>query len=609
MVSVFILVFLLSSPAFAQDAPVQPDQAPQAVTFVDEDSFAVLTNREAAAMLADAMDLEGALWQGLFSDVGEGSESAGIIEALALAGVVKGTLDGFFEPDDVISRAEFAVWLDRAFYRDVFEPEPAPFTDIPEGAVYEASVHKLHAAGIVVGCLPNQLMFCGEDNLTLGQAEDLLAKVKAKPYLISDCQEPGNWLLLCEVYEHIDADYVLDTTLDDLVAPVAEAVAGIEQERDEEAGRREQFDCSIPAPDFEPVCSWALLTPETPIRELAETVVRAVVMGLDPNSAYHDAEEWSAIEERGRYTGIGVRVVTVDDQWQAGCSPLSAGCRMLILTVFEGGPAHAAGFAIGDFIVAVDGESLDGMTLGEVVGLIRGEVDTPVDITIERHGAKHRFTLIRKDIVVPYTSADFHDTESVAYLQLTSFSPFPGGAVAEFRDRLAAAADYQLLILDLRNNGGGSVEVLQGIAGALVGEAPVLTIHTREEIEIVEAIGTPILGAETPRLAILVNGFSASASEVLAGMLQEAGRATVIGETTFKKNTGQSLFELFNDGVLRLTTIRWTTPGGIDIGETGVPLDIEVEFSNMPVRDLIEWVKSLLDNPPEEEASEISKEE
>ena len=131
-----------------------------------------------------------------------------------------------------------------------------------------------------------------------------------------------------------------------------------------------------------------------------------------------------------------------------------------------------------------------------------------------------------------------------------------------------------------------------------------MTFHTRQESYDIDGMGEPVLGADSPRVAILVNGFSASASEVLAALLQETGRAVVIGETTYQKNTGQSLIDLHNEGVFRVTTIRWTTPGGVDVGENGVPLDIETEFPRGTLQDLMVWVKELLDNPPEETPEE-----
>lgn len=605
--SLLALALLFAAPAGAQEAPAQPaDIQPVAA---ETGSPQVLTARAAAVLMADALEIADAGWQGLFSDVPQGSDEAGTIEALALAGVVKGFLDGTFRPDEEVTRGRFALWLARGLFDGGFVPQAAPFTDIREGAIYADAARQLHEAGITLGCSVEPLMFCGEDVLTLGEAETLLERAAALPYLVNDCRDPGRWLLLCEVFEHIEDSYVLDVTTEELVTPVSDALGSIKEQVGGDGPERPQFVCSIPDPLFEPACEWARITPETAISQVAESVVREVVKGLDRNSAYHDPDEWENIENAGRYVGIGVRVITVDDQWQSGCSPLSATCRILVLTAFEGGPAHNGGILRGDFIVAVDGRSVDGMTLAEVAGIIRGEVDTSVDITIDRRGQKSWITLVRRPIVVPYTSVAFHNTESIAYLELNSFNAYPGGAVEEFRENLAEMVDHELLVLDLRNNGGGSVAVLQGIAGALLGEVPVMTFHTVDQSYDRNGEGTPLVGAETPRIAVLVNGFSASASEVLAGVLQETGRATVIGETTYKKNTGQSLFDLFNDGVFRLTTIRWTTPGGVDIGVDGVPLDIETEFPNTDLQGLMEWVRSILDNPPEPEKTPETPEE
>lgn len=606
LIAVLALSLLGSAPVLAQETPVSTDDSPQPVTISADPSGGSVTNRAAAVLIAGALGLPDAMWQGLFSDVGEGSERAGTIEALALAGIVKGHLDGTFRPDDVTTRGEFAVWLDRAFFDDRFPAEEAPFTDIPEDAAYADAVDSLYAEGVTLGCGVEPLRFCGEDPVTIGEAESMIGRALAAPYAVADCEDPDEWLLLCEVYQYIDARYVLDVTLEELATPLKEAAAAAVEEIGE-AATRPRFDCSIPDPIFEPVCAWASSAAEVPLRDFAEDAVRTMVTALDRNSAYHDPEEWMEIEESGRYVGIGVRVITVDDQWQPYCTPLSATCRIFILDVFEGGPASEAGLLPWDFIVAVDGNRLHDLTLREAANLIRGEVDTSVDITIERDGNEHTFTLVRKEIVVPYTSAERHNTESIAYVQLTSFSTYPGGAPEEFNRRLAEVGDPELLVLDLRNNGGGSVAVLQEIAGSLVGEIPVMTFHIVDDTYDVDGIGGPLLDADT-RIAVLVNGNSASAAEVLAGLLREARGATVIGETTYKKNTGQRLYDLHNGGVFRLTTIRWTTPGGVDIGEDGVPLDIEVEFTNMPNQELMEWVKDLLDNPPEEAPEETPAE-
>ena len=440
LIAALVIGLLGSAPALAQETPPVEDDAPRPVLISADDSGGGVTNREAAVLLAGAMGLADAIWQGLFSDVGETSRDAGKIEAVALAGVVKGNLDGTFGPDEVITRGEFAVLLDRALFADRFPAGPAPFTDIPEGAAYAGAVNGLYADGVVRGCSVDPLRFCGEDPLILNDAETLIERALDVPYTVATCEDPDEWLLFCEVYEYIDTRYLLGVTLEELAAPVNEAAAlAVEgaaalamEEGEETPAQRPRFDCSIPDPVFEPLCAWASGSVHAPLRSVAETAVREMVKALDPNSAYHDPEEWMEIEERGRYVGIGVRVVTVDDEWKPFCTPLSDTCRIFILDVFEGGPAYNAGLMPWDFIVAVDGNRLHGLTLGEAANLIRGELDTSVDITFERDGDEYTFTLIRKEIVTPYTSAELHKTESIAYIQLTSFSASPGGAPEEF---------------------------------------------------------------------------------------------------------------------------------------------------------------------------------
>ena len=147
LASIVVAGLLFSAPVLAQEAPSESDDTPQAVPVLYDPSQEVLTNREAAVLLADALGLAEQSWQGLFADVGSDSDHVGSIEALALAGVLQGSLGGVFNPDETITRGEFAVWIDRGF-ADGFDPEPAPFTDVPEGAPYESAVQRLYAAGI-----------------------------------------------------------------------------------------------------------------------------------------------------------------------------------------------------------------------------------------------------------------------------------------------------------------------------------------------------------------------------------------------------------------------------------------------------------------------------
>ncbi|MDE0121251.1 MAG: S-layer homology domain-containing protein [bacterium] len=371
VVAVLAVGLIGSAPVLAQETPAAGD-SPQPALISADDSGEVLTHRDGAVLLAGAMGLPDAIWQGLFSDVAETSPDAATIEALALAGVVKGNIDGTFRPDEPLTRGRFAVWLDRAFFPDRYPTDLDPFTDIPEGAAYEDAANGLFSQGITRGCAMEPLRFCGEDVITRGEVETLIGRALDLPYTISDCEDPDEWLLLCEVYEYIDTQYLLGTTDEELAAPVTEAAIRVLDEAEGSDARRPRFDCAIPDMAFEALCAWAWNAVDTPLRSLAETAVRQMVTALDRNSAYHDPEEWRELEERGRYVGIGVRVITVDDQWKPFCTPLSDTCRIFILEVFEGGPAAKAGLMPWDFIVAVDGNRLHDLTLREAADLIRG---------------------------------------------------------------------------------------------------------------------------------------------------------------------------------------------------------------------------------------------
>ncbi len=596
MVVILAMGLWASAPVIAQDSSaVAEDSTPGAIA---EDSGQVLTNRDAAVLVADALELSDQLWQGLFLDVGEGNEDAGAIEALALAGVITANRDGTFQPDDLITRGDFAVMVDRGFFSAAVTPGPVAFTDIPEGARYVDAAQHLYVLGVTKGCSADPLQFCGEELVTRWEAETLLGRAVEIPYVISDCEDPRLWRLLCDVYELIDTRYLPEITLEELAAPIDQAALIAAEGVDDLTPKRSRFVCSIPDPVFESACSWAVITDGT-LAEAAEAAVREMLNALDRNSAYHGPEAWEDIlrGQEGRYVGIGVRVAAVEEQGATGCMPFSETCRLTILTVFEGGPAMFAGFQKGDVILEVDGISINGMTIAQVANLIRGEIDTSVTITIGRDDRQMAVPLIRKEIITPFVRSYVHETESIYYLQLNSFA-WPKAGI-EFRQHLTTTVGA-LLIIDLRGNPGGSLLTLLNIVGALLGDVPGLVFHNADTSDVFDGFGLPLIGAETSQIAVLVDEHSASASEALAGVLQETGRAVIVGQATFGKNTGQTLLPLHNDGVLRLTTNKWTTPGGLDIGEGGLIPDIEIDIPDLDPQPLMKWVKDLLEQTPED---------
>ena len=246
-----------------------------------------------------------------------------------------------------------------------------------------------------------------------------------------------------------------------------------------------------------------------------------------------------------------------------------------IVQPLEGSPAEAAGIESGDFVVSVDGERVEGKLLDEIVAIVRGPAGTDVTLGIERDGESLEFTVIRAAITVP--NVEFNVLESgVGYLRLFTFASNADEAIHEaIRELLAGGVTD--IIFDLRSNPGGSLDAAVNIASEFLADGlVVVTQAPGDRLEYAvqdDGLATSVdIG-----LAVLVDRASASASEVVAGVLQETGRATIIGGVTFGKNTVQQQFNLDNGGAIKLTIARWLTPGGTDLGE-GVRPDIAIDF-------------------------------
>jgi carboxyl-terminal processing protease len=278
----------------------------------------------------------------------------------------------------------------------------------------------------------------------------------------------------------------------------------------------------------------------------------------DPHSTYLSAERLQRLMERtqANYAGIGTQV-DIRDGWPT------------VLSIFDGSPAERAGLEIGDRIVEVKGQSTRGWTVDETVRAVRGAPGTTVALTIERPGTPARipFTVARDAIHVRAVRRAMLLPGSVGYLDVNEFSE----VVSE---ELAAAVDSLVkegmtgLVLDLRGNPGGLLD--QGVAVTDLFLDPGQTIVTVRARGIegthTFADGKPQPWATLP-LVVLVNGGSASASEIVAGALQDHDRAIILGSPSYGKGSAQSVFPLTSGGALKLTTARWFTPSGRSISK------------------------------------------
>ena len=287
----------------------------------------------------------------------------------------------------------------------------------------------------------------------------------------------------------------------------------------------------------------------------------------DEFSGYMDPDTFSLMNADldGEIEGIGVVIRTIEETGE-----------IEVVGLLEGAPAQEVGILPGDIFSAVAGISVTGMSQLELASHVRGPEGTEVVITIQRGDELIDFTITRARIIIPNVEARTLEGD-IGYIKLNQFS-------ATARQDLNSALveldvnDLNGLVFDLRDNPGGLLNSAIDIASAFVEEGVIVTeAFSDEDQQVFNATGD-YAGIEVP-IVVLVNEGSASASELVAGAIQDTGVATIIGETTFGKGTVQTWHNLVNGGGVRLTVARWLTPNGQWIHDNGVTPDIVVEWT------------------------------
>lgn len=255
--------------------------------------------------------------------------------------------------------------------------------------------------------------------------------------------------------------------------------------------------------------------------------------------------------------------------------------RLTILRPLKDSPAIKAGVEAADVILAVNGESASNWTVDQVVAKIRGEVGTKVKLTVERAGEVKEITIVREEVVSPTVEA-----KVVGDTGVLTVSRFNGetGTLARLEAEKFVASGVKRVVLDLRGNPGGEVGAAKALAGLWLDNQVVLTQRRGQEIVRTDrSTGKPILaGLKT---VVLINGGSASASEIVAGALKDYGMATLVGEKTYGKGSVQSVIRLSGGAELKVTESRWFTPKGKNIDQRGIEPDIKVELSRDDVNN------------------------
>ncbi|HSK92481.1 MAG TPA: S41 family peptidase [Candidatus Angelobacter sp.] len=356
----------------------------------------------------------------------------------------------------------------------------------------------------------------------------------------------------------------------------------------------ERLSCTQPSEAFAVLCDVYAEIKGDYVDEIDdEVLVDGAVRGMieygleDPYSGYLPQSQYDrALDDlSGEFSGIGAEVGienTVDPDDLAACPIVTETCVMVIVSPISGSPAEAAGLRPGDRVLAVDGEPTLGESLSSLVFRVRGEAGTDVTLTIERGGEERDITITRAVIDLREVTAELIAGD-VAYLRLSSFTD---RSTSLLRDALQQLLDQGAsgIVLDLRGNPGGFIVAAQGIGSQFLPAGQLLfTVESGDDVQRWTADEGGLATDASLPLVVLVNGGSASASEIVAAALQETGRAAIVGTPTFGKNTVQVWNDLPNGGGLRLTTDRWFTPERNSVSPGGVQPDVVVEAPDDPL--------------------------
>lgn len=304
---------------------------------------------------------------------------------------------------------------------------------------------------------------------------------------------------------------------------------------------------------------------ETKVKDLVQGAIRGMLSTLDPHSAYMTPDMFKEmqVETKGEFGGVGIQIGVKEN-------------RLAVIAPIEGTPAYRAGVKSGDFIIKVNDETTKDLTLMDAVQKMRGPKGSKVNLTIQREGTPEplQFTLIRDTIKIESVKSKVLD--NIGYVRLTQFQESTGRDLSkvlkQFKDQ-----KLQSTILDLRNNPGGLLTASVEVSEQFLPGGKLIVYTKGRESKKDEWIAKGKDQMDDSPMIILINEGSASASEIVAGALQDYGRAVIVGTTSFGKGSVQTILPLGDGSGLRLTTAKYYTPKGRSIQSTGITPDIVVK--------------------------------
>jgi carboxyl-terminal processing protease len=305
-------------------------------------------------------------------------------------------------------------------------------------------------------------------------------------------------------------------------------------------------------------------------QKLIEAAVSGMLTSLDPHSSYMGSKSFRdmQVQTRGEFGGLGIEVTQEDG-------------LVKVVTPIDDTPAARAGVMSGDIISAINGESVQGMTLNQAVDKMRGQVNTTVKLTILRGSARDSQEVAITRAVIQIRSVRFRqEGDDIGYIRITQFNEQTYDGVKNAISRFTADMPGDKLrgyVLDLRNNPGGLLDQSIAVSNAFLTSGEIVSTRGRNADETQRYNARPGDLSKGKPVIVLINGGSASASEIVAGALQDHKRATIVGTRSFGKGSVQTIIPLGqNNGALRLTTARYYTPSGRSIQAKGIDPDIQI---------------------------------
>ncbi|WP_051328990.1 S41 family peptidase [Geminicoccus roseus] len=315
---------------------------------------------------------------------------------------------------------------------------------------------------------------------------------------------------------------------------------------------------------------------EVPDQKLIEHAINGMLTSLDPHSGYLDTERYRdmQVQTRGEFGGLGIEV-TMENGLIKVVSPI------------DDTPAARAGVESGDLITHIDDEPVTGLALSEAVDKMRGPVDTSIRLRLLREGSEEPIDVTLARAIIKISPVRAHAEGTVGYVRLTTFSEQTASGMRDAVDKMREemGGEMQGLVLDLRNNPGGLLDQAVAVSDAFLDQGEIVSTRGRDNDNIQRFNARKGDLLDGVPMVVLINGGSASASEIVAGALQDHHRAIVMGTQSFGKGSVQTIMPISGHGAIRLTTARYYTPAGTSIQAKGITPDIEVHAASIEEAD------------------------